>query len=209
MLASVPNVFKGEKITSKDLEVKEEGKRIRVIVASDGSLATQQEYIEAKIQKGIVKTDIDQDVLKIVVLNRYENARPSIGFIRGFGMHTGAIASSVSHDSHNIVSVGVRDEEIAAAMNYIIENRGGIVAYQERSITGIPLPIGGIMSAGRGNEVSGKYEELNQKVQKMGSGMKAPFMTLSFMSLLVIPELKIGDRGLFDVTRFEPASLFV
>jgi len=204
-----PNVFCVGKIDVEDIIVKSAGSKIKVIVARDGKLVTGAKTVEAKIEKDQVITDVSQDVLKIVVVNRYIAKPSAVGFVRGFGLKLGAIASSIAHDSHNIVCVGVNDEDIMKAINYIIVKRGGIVAASDKGCLGIPLPVAGIMSDGEGEKIARYYGDLNNMARKMGSAMKAPFMTLSFMSLLVIPELKLGDMGLFDVNEFRLTDLFL
>jgi adenine deaminase len=147
------------------------------------------------------------DILKMTVVNRYKNDAPAIAFIKNFGLKEGAIASSVGHDSHNIIAVGVSDEAICKAVNLIIKHKGGVCAVSETEEKILPLPIAGIMSDASA-EVTGKaYAEIDKMAIKMGSTLRAPFMTLSFMSLLVIPSLKLSDKGLFDGTNFQFTSL--
>ena len=152
---------------------------------------------------------MDEDILKIVVKERYHNLPSAKGFIKGFGLRQGAFAGSVSHDSHNIVAIGTNDEDIAAAINRIVEMKGGLSVSINEKVTSLQLNIGGIMSDKPCTEVASKYGKLNTLVRSLGCTMSAPFMTLSFMALLVIPDLKIGDRGLFDVNKFELVPLFV
>ena len=203
-----PNLFKARKLQDKDIEVPARGKNIRVIVAHDGELITGQEIVKANIQENLVKCRVDQDVLKIVVLNRYKKAKPAIGFIKGFGLRKGAIASSIAHDSHNIICVGVDDHEMTEAINFIVVHKGGMVIYDGHTLTGLALPVAGIMTDESGEEVAGQYRALNRMARDLGSGLTAPFMTLSFMALLVIPELKLSDKGIFDVNAFRLTSLF-
>jgi len=136
------------------------------------------------------------------------DAKPAIGFVKNFGLKKGAIASSIAHDSHNIISVGTSDEAICEAVNLIIENRGGICAVSGRKQKILPLPIGGIISNSDYQTVAKKYSELDRTAKEMGSKLSSPFMTLSFMALLVIPELKISDKGLFDAEKFTFVDLF-
>ena len=143
----------------------------------------------------------------MTVVNRYKNTKPSIAFIKNFGLKRGAIASSVGHDSHNIIAVGVSDEEICKAVNLIIENKGGICAVSNNEEKTVPLPIAGIMSDKSAVEVGNAYAELDQLAKEMGSTLRAPYMTLSFMALLVIPSLKLSDKGLFDGDTFKFTSL--
>jgi adenine deaminase len=135
-------------------------------------------------------------------VNRYKDEKPSIGFIKNFDLKKGAIASCVAHDSHNIVVVGVSDEDICTAVNLVIKNKGGISAVSGNKKLALPLPVAGIMSNEKGEKVGEKYEKLDEFAKSLGSKLSAPFMTLSFMALPVIPKLKITDRGLFDVEKF-------
>jgi adenine deaminase len=150
----------------------------------------------------------EDDILKIAVINRYSNTPiKGIAHVRGFGLRDGAIASSVAHDSHNIIVVGCSDEAMAEAVNLIIEARGGISAVSSTESHLLPLEIAGIMSSADGFEVAIRYEELDRFAKEsLGSPLGAPFMTLSFMALLVIPELKLSDKGLFDGRDFHFVS---
>ena len=156
-----------------------------------------------------VHSDPDHDLLKIAVINRYNpEVKPSVGFVSGFGIRQGALASSIAHDSHNVVCVGVSDRHIAETVQWIFSNRGGIAVHDGNSVRGLPLPIAGLMT-GDPVEITGeRYLELTRIAGSLGSSLQAPFMTLSFMALLVIPSLKIGDRGLFDVDAFSFTPLF-
>jgi adenine deaminase len=155
-----------------------------------------------------VISDTNRDVLKIAVVNRYSQAPVSVGFIKNFGLKRGAIASSVAHDSHNIIAVGVNDEQITQAVNLIIEAKGGVSAVDDQDRLILSLPVAGIMSADDGYSVASAYKTIDAKARAMGSTLSAPFMTLSFMALLVIPALKISDKGLFDGEKFRFTSLF-
>jgi len=146
--------------------------------------------------------------VKIVVLNRYRISSPAIGFIRGIGLQRGAIASCVAHDSHNIIAVGADDDSIMRAINLIIGSQGGISLVNGEQQMVLPLPVGGIMSPDEGPEVARKYQELDREARKLGSPLTAPYMTLSFMALLVIPSLKLSDKGLFDGQSFSFVDLF-
>ena len=183
--------------------------KIRVIVAGDGELVTGQELVRPKVENGRLVSDPGRDILKLVVLSRYRNDPARIGFIRNMGLKKGAIASSIAHDSHNIIAVGVSDEDIASAVNRLVENKGGIVVGTGDKFLDLPLEVAGLMSTRSGEEVAARYRLLNEEAKKLGTFLKVPFMTLSFMSLLVIPELKLGDRGLFDVNKFEFVDLLV
>jgi adenine deaminase len=174
-----------------------------VIEAFDGQLITGKYNADVKSEKGVWKTNISKDILKIVVLNRYKKAPVAKAFIKNFGLKTGALASSVAHDSHNIVAVGASDEHLSLAVNAVINERGGISLADNGIIRKLPLPIAGLMSADEGYQVAEMYTSMDAHAKKMGSRLQAPFMTLSFMALLVIPHLKLSDLGLFDGDRFQ------
>ena len=143
-------------------------------------------------------------------MNRYQTAEPAIAFINGFQLQQGALASSVAHDSHNIVAVGTNDDDLTAAINAVIEHQGGLTVAAGGDVDVLPLPVAGLMSTGTCQEVASIYTALDSRVkQQLGCTLRAPFMTLSFMALLVIPSLKLGDKGLFDVDAFDFVSLFV
>ncbi len=205
---STPNFFVQNFVNEKDLAIHAGKGKMKVIVAKDGELITGKETITPVVEKGLVATDPLNDLLKICVQNRYRRKKPAVAFIRGIGLSNGAIASSIAHDSHNIIGVGATDKELAKAMNLINEMKGGIAVVREDQEEWLELPVGGIMTNENGHSVAEKYMHLNRLVREMGSTLKAPFMTLSFMALLVIPELKIGDKGLFDVTSFKLVSIF-
>jgi len=176
--------------------------------AFDGELLTKK-VIEGTGSGKIVVADSNADILKIVVKDRYNDTAPAVGFLRGFGLRQGAFASSVAHDSHNIICVGTNDEDIVYAVNEIVKLKGGLSVSYGGKISSLKLNIAGIMSDHSCEEVAAGYEALTTDVRSMGSSLRAPFMTLSFMALLVIPELKIGDKGLFDVNQFKLIKLFV
>lgn len=173
---------------------------VEVIEAINHELFTKESIVTLPDGR---EYDTDNDILKITVVNRYKEAPPTVAHIRGFGLKTGAIASSVAHDSHNIVAVGCSDEEIAEAVNSVIDMRGGIAAVNGDDKYTLPLRVAGLMSDEDGFRVAEKYEMIDRFAkERLGSRLDAPFMTLSFMALLVIPELKISDRGLFDANAF-------
>lgn len=204
-----PNKFVLLPLMHDALIVPDQGKDIRVIVARDGDLVTRELILKPMVKDGHVVVDVSRDLLKLVVINRYEPSQAAIGFIKGFGLKQGAIAGSVAHDSHNIVAVGVDDESMLKAINAVIESRGGLVVTDGHRTEILPLPVAGLMSNEDGLDVAKKYDTLGDMAQTLGTTLHAPFMTLSFMALLVIPELKLGDKGLFDGRKFEPTSLFV
>ncbi|WIM42835.1 adenine deaminase [Methanosarcina mazei] len=221
-LEKVPakNVFNRNKISIDDVKLvppagaiqeqtTEKGiKKIRVIVANDGELVTGQELIVPKIENGNLVSDPERDILKMVVLSRYSDDPVRIGFIKNIGLEKGAIASSIAHDSHNIIAVGATDEDIVETVNRLIKNKGGIAVGTAENLLDLPLEVAGLMSTPEGEEVASRYHLLNEEARKLGTSLESPFMTLAFMSLLVIPELKLGDKGLFDVTKFEFVDLF-
>ncbi|HSN60135.1 MAG TPA: adenine deaminase C-terminal domain-containing protein, partial [Ferruginibacter sp.] len=177
--------------------------QIPVIEALEGQLITNKIFTEATIENGTLVSNTAKDILKIVVVNRYSNAPVAKAFIKNIGIKKGALASSVAHDSHNIVAVGVDDESLCKAVNLIIQQRGGVSAVSMDEEKILPLPVAGLMSAADGYKVAADYTAIDHFVkQELGSPLAAPFMTLSFMALLVIPHLKLSDKGLFDGDSF-------
>ena len=209
MNEEAPNRFVAKKITINDLKLKAESETIRVIEALEGQLITKSLEFPAKIIDGFAVSDTEQDVLKLVVMNRYNAGKPAIAFIKNFGFTKGAIASTVAHDSHNIISVGVSDEDIVSAINLLIESKGGISCVNKKEKIHLPLPVGGIMSNNDAFKTARDYERIDKKVKTLGTKLKSPLMTLSFMALLVIPELKLSDKGLFDGNQFSFTSVFI
>ncbi len=206
---STVNQFHAKPVKIEDLVVRPGGNKIRVINAVDGQLVTGKLIIDARIEDNQVKADPENDILKIVVVNRYFPAPPAVGFVKGFGLQSGAIASCVAHDSHNIIAVGTDDKSIMAAINAIVRSQGGISVASGEELLVLPLPVAGIMSDEDGYKVAGLYHNLDEQVRKkLKSTLKAPFMTLSFMALLVIPDLKLSDKGLFDGKNFSFVGLF-
>lgn len=201
------NAFFADPVNPVDLEVKGLTGLYRVIRAWEGELLTGSETARLEATDGIVEGDLKHDILKIVVLNRYRKSKPAVAWISGFGLKSGALASSIAHDSHNIIAVGTSDLEIAAALNLVIHLKGGIAVTRSGISEAIPLPVAGLMSMDTAIEVGSQYGSLNDFARKLGPVMEAPFMTLSFMALLVIPHLKIGDRGLFNCDTFEFTDL--
>jgi adenine deaminase len=203
-----PNKFNIEKIVPDDLFVPDLGKKVKVINAFDGELITSCSEEMLKVKNGFLTCDIKMDILKIVVLNRYEKEAPAVAFIRNFGLKTGAMGSSIAHDCHNIIAVGVNDDDLCNCINWIIKQKGGIAIFDGKSTFGIPLPVAGIMSDKPAEWVAEKYKEISLITQDLGCKLKSSFMTLSFMGLLVIPDLKISNKGLFDGKKFELTSLY-
>ena len=213
-----PNNFNTTKKQIIEFDISSSASKIRVIEALEGQLITNEIHHKPKIdssdseqakQNGKIVSDPENDILKMAVVNRYENAPPAIAFIKNFGLKKGAIASSVAHDCHNIVVVGTSDEEILSAVNLIIDNTGGICAVNGNDKKSLALPVAGIMSDQNGWEAGRLYQEIDAMAKELGSGLKAPFMTLSFMALLVIPDLKLSDKGLFSGNSFSFVDLEV
>ena len=201
------NVFQAQPVKPEQFQLKAPGAHstLHVIQALDGQLITRAIKQSAVIENGWLQADLEKDVLKLVVLNRYTpDAKPALAFIKGFGIQKGAIASTVAHDCHNIIATGADDASIAAAINAIVKSKGGIaVAKSPAEVEVMPLPIAGLMSDLDGETVGRQYAALDAAAKNLGSTLKAPFMTLSFMALLVIPALKLSDKGLFDGEKFE------
>ncbi len=204
-----PNQFNATEKSLDDFEYQSSSETIQAIHALDGELITKKIEMPATSIAGNLVSNTDLDVLKIVVVNRYQDTPPAIGFIHGFGLQKGAIASSVAHDSHNIIALGVSDEAIKQAVNTIIQHKGGICAVEAQEVQVLPLPIAGIISDTDAQTVAQQYTQIDAKAKAMGTDLHAPFMTLSFMALLVIPALKLSDKGLFDGQTFSFTSVEV
>jgi adenine deaminase len=177
--------------------------KVRVIKVIEGQLLTEESEADLKIEDNILKPDLEGDILKIAVVERYGSNNIFNAFINGFGLKEGAIASSVAHDSHNIIVVGTNSQDMAVAVNTLKKNRGGLVAVHDDEVHSLKLPIAGLMSTMNAQDVSNQLAHLHDVVEDMGSKLTSPFMTMSFMALLVIPRLKISDKGLFDVESFQ------
>ncbi|MFT4554268.1 MAG: adenine deaminase [Chlamydiales bacterium] len=206
---AIINHFDTEKKSPEEFAVLAKGKTLRVIEVADGELITKELQLDAKIIDGKAVSDPDNDILKITVVNRYQNSTPAIAFIRNFGLKKGAIASSVGHDSHNIIAVGVNDEDLCTAVNALIDCKGGVAVVKGDAVSVLPLPVAGIMSPEDAYVVAEKYSALDLKAKELGTTLEAPFMSLSFMALLVIPSLKLSDLGLFDGNSFSFTDLFI
>ena len=203
------NVFNARPITPADLDVEHRDQKIRVIKALDGELITEEILCTPKVLAHKIVADPARDILLLTVVNRYRPAKPALAFIQGFGLRQGALASSVAHDSHNIIAVGTDADAVCRAVNRIIAAKGGIAVATTDGVELLPLPIAGLMSDADGDWVAARYAELDRLAKDLGSTLRAPFMTLSFMALLVIPELKLSDLGLFDGRTFQFTSLTV
>lgn len=213
---SIINHFHVMEKQESDFVLRTESKTVRVIEALDGQLITNEIQVSSKVLStgteengelqaglGLLNSSIENDILKIAVVNRYADAKPALAFIKNFGLKSGAIASTVAHDSHNIIAVGVTDEDICRAVNMLILHKGGlcVIAGVEEML--LPLPVAGLMSDRDCITTGTAYSGLDKKAKELGCNLKAPFMTLSFMALLVIPSLKLSDKGLFDVNKFQ------
>lgn len=203
-----PNLFVANKIEKSQIQLPYKSGKLKVIKAFDGELITSKLEVNPKIIEGNVVSDTENDILKLVVLNRYGISEPAMAFINGFGFKEGAIASSVAHDSHNVVAVGTNDDDLIKAINKVIENKGGVVAISNDETKVLPLPVAGLMSNIDAYQVAKQYQSIDKLAHKMGSTLRAPFMTLSFMALLVIPDLKLSDKGLFDGTTFSFTPIY-
>ncbi|GAP43431.1 adenine deaminase [Lentimicrobium saccharophilum] len=208
-----PNAFNAMTLSPGMLSIEAVSGRIKVQQALAGQLITEKKVVAASISDGMVVSDPKRDILKMIVMNRYSPAEPAMDFVSGFGLKRGAIASTVAHDSHNIIAVGADDASIVRAVNMLVEASGGIACVEGPDTQAddgliLPLPVAGIMSAEDGYTVAENYKMINRKVRNLGSSLDAPFMTLSFMALLVIPALKLSDKGLFDGNTFGFTTLF-
>jgi len=196
------NKFSTREIQTGDIKVEAGHKHLKVIEALDGQLVTLSANSPVTPVDGRIDSDPGSDILKLVVYNRYSPASPAVAFIKNFGLKRGAIASTVAHDSHNLIAVGSNDDDICHAINLLIRVRGGISLADGPETAVLPLPVAGLMSNEDGYRVAAAYDNLDKKAKALGSSLRAPYMTLSFMALLVIPELKLSDKGLFDGKKF-------
>jgi adenine deaminase len=199
----VINNFDTAIISADEIIMRSNNERTKVIEVIDGELVTRLSERTLHVTNGELQPDVGNDILKIIVVNRYKKERPIIGFVRNFGLKRGAIASSIAHDSHNIVAVGTNDQDIVTAVNTIIKNKGGICACLNDDITDLKLEVGGLMSVRDGKTIAAEYEKVHNRAIELGSELKSPFMTMAFMTLLVIPAIKIGDKGIMDVNQFK------
>jgi adenine deaminase len=217
--AAAPNRFEPRTLRADDIRVPAQaGRRLKLIGVADGRLFTEARTVDPEVADGSVLADPTRDIAKIVVVNRYDaSAPPAVGFVSGFGLARGALASSVAHDSHNVVAVGASDEAMCAAVNAVMGERGGLAVTgsahgrgprDTRDITILPLALAGLMSMADGFEVARDYALLKEAARDLSSPLSDALLTLSFMALLVIPELKLGDQGLFDGRRFEYVDLW-
>jgi adenine deaminase len=202
------NQFHCTNKTEKNFEIKyNHQKTIKVIEAIEGQLITQTYEATPLIKGNLIVSDVTNDVLQIAVVNRYNDAPVANGFIKNFGLQQGAIASTVAHDCHNIIVIGTNTADMKTAVNALIAAKGGISVAQSNDVDALPLPIAGIMSHLSAAEVGKAYQAIDAKAKALGCKLQAPFMTMSFMALLVIPQLKMSDKGLFDGSKFEFVDL--
>lgn len=203
------NKFNAEEIAPSDLSVKWREGMLKVMTAKEGSLLTGKELVGPMADgKGNVMTDPDNDIAKIVVYDRYEGGRPQVGFIKGFNLKHGAIGSTIAHDCHNIIAIGCSDEDLATVINRLVKEKGGIAACTGDETACLPLPVAGLMSLMSPEETARMHMKIRKIAQGMGCKFSAPFMTLAFMALPVIPDLKLTNKGLFDGLAFEFTSLW-
>jgi adenine deaminase len=205
---AAPNIMQAGDVSPEDFQIPADTSRVRVIDARDNQIFTSSSTARLPVDNGYLHADTGADVLKIAVLNRYQPRKPSVAFIRNFGLTMGAIGTSIAHDSHNLMAVGVDNQCLQEVFNQLIRQKGGIVVYDGSRTHSLPLEIGGLMTRQSGATIAEGYTYLTEKARELGCRLKAPFMTLSFMALPVIPELKITDQGLFDVNRFEYTSIY-
>ena len=202
-----PNKFNAKEIEATDLKVEWQEGMLKVITAKEGSLITGKEMIRPEADNdGFVKTD--NGIAKLVVYDRYNGGKPQVAYIKGFNIHRGAIASTIAHDCHNIIAIGCSDEEIATAINRLVQEKGGLAACDGSRVECLPLPVAGLMGLYNPEDTAVKHLILRTMANEMGCSISAPFMTLAFMALPVIPELKLTDKGLFDGNKFEFTSLW-
>lgn len=203
------NQFVKYPLTHDDFAIPAKTEKVKVIQVEDGELITSTKIMKPNRKEGYYLPDTHQDLLKIAVVNRYKKAPVQVGFITGFGLKEGAFASSIAHDSHNVIVVGTSDQEMKRAVEILMDSRGGVAVVNGQKQHHLALPVAGLMSLLTGEEVAASYQELDKQAKRLGCDLKAPFMSLAFMALLVIPELKIGDKGLFDGKKFQFTDLYV
>ncbi len=203
------NHFNAAPLTAGQLRVEARGARLKVIEVTDGQIVTGSGRQSVSAGSFLVEPDPATDLLKILVLNRYAPASPALGFVRGFGLKHGAMASSIAHDSHNLIAIGSNDADMARAVNLLAESSGGICFVQGEEERRMALPVAGLMGLGSCEEMAGNYSAIEQRVKENGCRLHTPFMTMAFLALPVIPALKITDLGLFDGEKFALTDLFV
>ena len=202
------NRFHALAIRPEQLQIRARGPQIKVIEVTDGQIVTTAGRHSVPADSIVVEADLPADLLKILVHNRYQPAPPAIAFVRGFGLQQGAMASSIAHDSHNVIAVGSNDHDLARSVNLLQESGGGICFVNGEEEKRMELPVAGLMGLGSCEEMAASYSALEHRVKENGCLLQAPFMTMSFLALPVIPALKITDLGLFDGEKFELTDLF-
>lgn len=207
--ATILNRFAANPIDAPSLAIPANGTDVRVIEVQAGQIVTKATTAPVILKGTEAVTSVEKDLMKLVVVNRYHPTQPAIGFVRGFGLRAGALASSVAHDSHNIVAVGQNDNDLLAVINAVVVARGGLALSRDRETQLLSLPIAGLMSTASCADVAHRYDQLTRSAEALGCQLDAPFMTLSFLALPVIPTLKLTDKGLFDVDKFEFVPLFL
>jgi adenine deaminase len=207
------NAFASRPVAIAEIQVQTSSEnssvQVKCIEALNGQLITNSIISTLLVKDGIVQSDPSQDVLKMVCINRYSHSKAAIAYIKNFGLQAGAIGSTVAHDSHNIIVVGVDDASILASINQLMESQGGVNVVSNGDVHALPLPLAGLMSTEPAEIVAAQYAKLDLLAKELGSKLDAPFMTLSFMALLVIPHLKLSDKGLFDGDSFNFTNLIV
>lgn len=203
------NNFQTEHVCPDDFKVLDKGKDVKMIGVIKGELITEMIIDRPKSLDGYLECDIERDILKIAVISRYEKKKLTVGFVKNFGLKKGALASSVAHDSHNIVVIGCSDREMTEAVNMIIDSKGGFSVYSDEEQMMLSLPVAGLMTDDDAHKVANEYVKIRDLSIKLGSQLSDPFMTMGFMPLLVIPFMKISDKGIFDCQKFEITSLYV
>ena len=205
---TVINNFDCQPKTANQFKIEIKGSKVQMMEALDGQLITNLLSYDSALIDNPNQSNIEEDILKVTVVNRYKEEAPAVGYIKNIGLKEGAIASSVGHDSHNIIAVGVDDDSIAKAVNLIIEAKGGVSAVGNGQEQLLELPVAGIMSEKDGYEVAEAYSKIDAFAKSLGSPLDSPFMTLSFMALLVIPKAKMSDLGFFDGESFKFIDVF-
>lgn len=207
------NAFVSRPVSIAEIQVQTSSEnssvQVNCIEALNGQLITNSIVSTLTVKEGIVQSDPSQDVLKMVCINRYSHSKAAIAYIKNFGLQAGAIGSTVAHDSHNIIVVGVDDASILASINQLMESQGGVNVVSNGVVHALPLPLAGLMSTEPAEIVAAQYAKLDLLAKELGSKLDAPFMTLSFMALLVIPHLKLSDLGLFDGDSFNFTNLMI
>jgi adenine deaminase len=205
----IVNQFNCSPVKPEQIQLAASSGSVKVIAVEDGQLITKEAHASLPRENGMLQSDPTQDVLKLVVVNRYFDAPPAIAFVKNFGLKHGAIASSVAHDSHNIIAVGTNDEDLLQSINSLIACKGGVSLCNGEEQSVLALPVAGIMTNEDGYKTADKYEALDLRAKALGATLYSPYMTLSFCALLVIPELKLSDKGLFDGRTFQFTSVLL